>query len=348
MAIYHLTIKPVKRGEGRAATAAAAYRAAELVRDVRTGEVFDYTRKRGVEHAEIVLPTAAARQDIHWARDRQTLWNAAEAAEKRRDARVAREYEVAVPHELTRAQRVELVRAFSQDLADRYGVAVDFAVHRPHREGDERNFHAHVLTTTRAITPAGFGDKTVLELGDRDRARLGLGPAREEIGEIRARWAVLTNERLQEHGHEARVDHRSLEAQGLERVPTVHLGPAVTALERRGIETEVGHRVRAEIMERLERAVELGRLERERQALQRSILDLSGDLGAARRDRDAGLTPRYDVEAERRQAREAWLVYRERQLEHERGGEAGLTIERSTPDKPSHERAAGPEHDFAL
>jgi hypothetical protein len=289
MAIYHLTTKPVSRAKGHSATAGIAYRAAERVHDLSTDEVFDYTRKQGVEHAEIVLPSRAAQADINWARDRQTLWNAAETAEKRRDARVAREYELALPHELKREQRVELVRAFSADLANRYGVAVDFAIHAPHRHGDERNFHAHVFTTTREITPTGLGAKTEIELGDRDRAQRGLGPAKLEIKAIRARWAELTNEHLLEQGIEARVDHRTLRAQGIEREPTTHLGPAVWGLERRGIETEVGARVREQQRQerelQLERSAELERLERAGQGLERSILDLSGDLAAAKRQR---------------------------------------------------------------
>jgi hypothetical protein len=108
MAIYRLSVKPVKRSEGRSATAAAAYRAAELVHDETTGQTFDYTRKRGVEHAEIVLPTAAVKQDINWARDRQALWNEAERVERRSNSRPAREYELALPHEMTREQRVAL------------------------------------------------------------------------------------------------------------------------------------------------------------------------------------------------------------------------------------------------
>ena len=94
MAIYHLSAKPVRRGAGRSATAAAAYRAGAEIADERTGITFDYTRKQGVEHSEIILPTAAARQDINWPRDRAALWNAAELAEHRKDSRVAREYEL--------------------------------------------------------------------------------------------------------------------------------------------------------------------------------------------------------------------------------------------------------------
>jgi ATP-dependent exoDNAse (exonuclease V) alpha subunit len=295
MAIYHLTTKPVSRAGGRSATAASAYRSAELVHDYSTGETFDYTRKRGVEHSEIVLPTECAKRDINWARDREALWNVAEGAENRSNSRVAREYELALPHEMTREQRVELVRAFSQGLADRYGVAVDFAIHAPHREGDHRNHHAHLLTTTRSIEAEGLGPKTEVEWSETNRKRAGLVPGPDELTAVRAQWAQLTNERLAELGIEARIDHRTLEAQGIERVPTTHLGVAVWGMERRGIETEVGQRVREqqrlEAQARLERAAELGRVEREQTQVQRSILDLSGDLQAAKKERGLGLEP---------------------------------------------------------
>jgi MobA/MobL family len=293
MAIYHLSVKPISRAGGRSATAAIAYRSGERVHDLSTGETFDYTRKRGVEHSEIVLPDSAAKRDINWARDRQALWNAAESAEKRKDARVAREYELALPHEMTRGQRVGLVRGFAGELANRYGVAVDFAIHRPHREGDERNFHAHVLTTTREVGPTGLGAKASIEWSDTDRAKKGLGPAKQEIKAIRARWEEFANERLKELGIEARIDHRSLADQGQDREPGRHLGPAVSGMERRGIATEVGKRIgwemQAATSERLARAAELGRVEREAADLQKSILDLSGDIKAAERERDARL-----------------------------------------------------------
>jgi ATP-dependent exoDNAse (exonuclease V) alpha subunit len=321
VAIYHLSVKPVSRGAGRSATAAAAYRAAERVEDHTTGQVFDYTRKSGVEHAEIILPLDAAKREVNWARDRQQLWNAAEIAEKRKDARVAREYEVALPQELTRTQRLELTRTFSQELANRYGCAVDFAIHRPHWEGDGRNFHAHILTTTRQIEATGLGAKTSIEWANTDRAKRGLGPAKDEVTAIRECWAVLTNEKLQALGHESRIDHRSLEDQGEARAPTQHLGPAITSMERRGICTEVGWRLREEANERLQLAAELGRTARECQAIERLILDLSSDVAAARQDRDAGLIPQYDLESERRAGREAWLEWRanrQDQLEQER------------------------------
>jgi ATP-dependent exoDNAse (exonuclease V) alpha subunit len=289
MAIYHLSVKPISRAGGRSATAAAAYRSGELVHDLTSDEVFDYTRKRGVEHSEIVLPTAAARADINWARDREALWNAAEIAEVRKDARVAREYEVALPHELNRGQRVELVRAFSAELANRYGVAVDFSIHAPHRNGDERNHHAHIMTTTREVTATGMGPKAAIEWSDTDRRKKGLEPAKTEVKAIRERWAGLTNEHLLERGIGARVDHRSLQEQGIDREPQSHLGPAVSGMERRGMETEVGKRIswemQAAAQARLERAAEIGKLAREREQLQLSTLDLSGDLKLAKEER---------------------------------------------------------------
>ena len=290
MAIFHLSVKPMSRAVGRSATAAAAYRSGELVHDLTTDEVFDYTRKKGVEHSEIVLPASAAEQDIHWARDRQALWNAAERAENRSNSRVAREYEVALPHELSQAQRLELVRGFASEIANRHGVAVDFAIHAPHREGDKRNHHAHLMATTRTIEPDGLGAKVEIEWSDGNRRKAGLQPAKAEITAIRGLWETHTNEKLREHGLEIRVDHRSLEAQGVDREPTSHLGVAVSGMERRGIETEVSKRIGLEAAtRRLEQAAELGQIEREAKQVQRDMLDLSGDLAAARKERERSM-----------------------------------------------------------
>lgn len=357
MAIFHLSVKPVSRAGGRSATAASAYRAAELVHDHTTGETFDYTRKRGVEHEEIVLPTDAAKQDINWARDREALWNAAERAENRSNSRVAREYEIALPHELSKEQRLELVRGFAGEIANRHGVAVDFAIHAPHRAGDERNWHAHLLATTREITPTGLGEKVSIEWSDGNRRKAELGPAREEIGAIRERWATLTNEKLHEHGHEIRIDHRSLAAQGIEREPTTHLGPAVSGMERRGIETEVGKRLDREALEagqtRLEKAAALGKIEREELALTASMVDVSGNIEAAKRERDLMLKrqvelarePSLSIEELQRQGREKWLAMRAEQQAREKSPEqsAEKTIEKSPARSIDEERAQAAE-----
>jgi ATP-dependent exoDNAse (exonuclease V) alpha subunit len=341
MAIYHLSVKPISRSGGRSATAAAAYRAAERVEDHTSGEVFDYTRKRGVEHTEIVLPTAAAKRDINWARDRTALWNAAERAEKRSDSRVAREYEVALPHELTKAQRLELTREFSQEIANRFGCAVDFAIHKPHRAGDARNHHAHILTTTRVVEPAGLGAKTQIELKDADRAKLGLGPAKAEITQIRERWATLSNEHLARHGSAERIDHRSLEAQGIDREPTIHLGHAVIGMQRRGMQTDVGRRIEAEINERLERAAELGRIEREARVLDASMISLSTDISAALALRDRPTTQRPTLAEEQQKSRSLWLEQR-RDAASAKGEGADATHARGQGRKSSDPHDAKP------
>jgi MobA/MobL family len=313
MAIYHLSIKTVGRAQGRSATAAAAYRSGEKIADLTSGQVFDYTRKRGVEYTEIVLPTKVVLQDINWARDRQALWNAAEVAEKRKDARVAREYELAIPHELTKTQRADLVREFSSYLANRYGVGVDFAIHKAHREGDQRNHHAHVLTTTREVAATGLAAKTALELSETDRAKRGMPHSRAEFVEIRERWAVLSNEHLKAHGHDARIDHRTLAVQGIDRAPSVHLGAAVTGLIRRGVESTVERRVAWKelqvAVQRLGLAKDAGALERDRQRVDAGLLRVNADVRAARCERDA----RRTIDSAQSRSREAWRVYRANQ-----------------------------------
>jgi Ti-type conjugative transfer relaxase TraA len=256
MAIYHYTQKPVSRARGQSAVAGAAYRSADKLYDQRLGQTFDYTRRRGVEHAEIVLPSAV-QGDLGWALRREVLWNAAESIEKRKDARIAREHEVALPAELNRPQQIELLRAFSLEIANRYHVAVDFALHRPHRKGDQRNFHAHIYSTTREITPTGLGHKVAPELSDTDRAKRGLLLGREELRVMRAKWAEVANEHLAHAGLAMRIDHRTLEAQGIDLVPGIKLGlsrerqrspdlPHVLAekvAEQRAIAAENGRRI---------------------------------------------------------------------------------------------------------
>ena len=211
MAIYHLSVKPVSRSLGRSATAAAAYRAGAEITDERTGQTHDYRRNGGVESADLVLPDNAPA----WASDRSALWNAAELPEKRKDACVAREYEVALPSELLPEERRRLASDFARDMANREGCAVEVCIHAPGRGGDGRNHHAHLLRTTRKVEAEGLGAKLDTEKAGRNR--------KQDLEAVRERWAELVNERLRQHGIEASIDHRSLEAQGLDRPPTQHL-----------------------------------------------------------------------------------------------------------------------------
>jgi len=219
VAIYHLSVKSISRSAGRSVVAAAAYRAGQELTDERQGLTHDYTRKQGVEDAFIVAPDGA-----DWAQDRNALWNAAEAAEKRKDAKTGREYELALPAELDAGARKELARDFARELVERYGVVADVAIHEPGREGDNRNHHAHILTTTRTAGETGLGAKTrVLDVAS---------TASAEIEHMRGVWSRQVNMALERHQVEQRVDHRSFKRQGKEQEPTLHMGVSATAMER--------------------------------------------------------------------------------------------------------------------
>jgi ATP-dependent exoDNAse (exonuclease V) alpha subunit len=279
LAIFHLQIKSISRGAGRSATAAAAYRAGERIRDERTGVLHNYSRRTDVHHKEILLPSGLDTADVAWAMDRERLWNAAEAVESRRNARLAREYQVALPAELNEGQRVQLARCFARELANRYKVAVDLAVHAPRAAGDPRNHHAHLLVTSRELTATGFGPKAGLDMQSDERRRRGLPAGIAEMKSIRERWALLSNEALADAGVELRIHHGSLRSRGIDREPVPKIPFAAFQMERRGLRSEIAERIR----------------ERYRARVQ------------ARQSRSQGL----DLETLRRQAREAWQQLRE-------------------------------------
>ena len=231
MAIYHLSMKPIARSGGRSAVASAAYRAAVRLTNERDGLTHDFSNRQGVEHAEIVLP---ARSSAYWAMKRSALWNAAERAEKRSDARIAREFEVALPHELTPDQRLALTRAFALHLANRYGAAVDFAIHRPGEASDIRNSHAHLMMTTRQVTEAGLGDKTLLERENRWLLANHLPPSQLQLKDLRQAWEHLANTHLERAGLDIRIDNRSHLEAGITIEPTQHVGVHATEINRQG------------------------------------------------------------------------------------------------------------------
>ncbi len=311
MAIFYLQINSIGRGAGRRATAAAAYRAGERIRDERSGELHNFTRRRDVVHAEIFLPGQFDGSAAAWARHRERLWNTAEHAEKRHNARVAREFQVALPPELSPAQRVALARTFSREIAERYKVAVDLAVHDPRPDGDARNFHAHMLTTTREVTPAGLGAKAGLDMSGRERRRHELPDHRQEYLSVRERWATLTNEALREANVEARIDHRSLAAQGVDREPLPRIPLMHLKMEQRGVRSELAERLRAGYRERVEQ-----RLEHSAAAVEVKAGAAGGSANAARvQPRQETAAQSNDLEEIRRQAREAWLRLRPKEAE---------------------------------
>ena len=209
----------------------------------RTGQVHDYTKKRGVTKSAAFFPLGVDcswvdGMDNSWDEKRsETLWNAAEIAEKRRNACLGRELVLALPSELTAQERMNLAADMAQHIADRYAVAVDAAIHAPSRHGDDRNFHVHMLVSSRRITPTGFGEKT-RELDDLKRRGA-------EVEHIRTEWARLANRALEQAGQHVQIDHRSLQRQGINRMPSRHLGASATALERRGIPTQLGDKNRS-------------------------------------------------------------------------------------------------------
>ena len=324
MAIYHLSVKTISRSAGRSATAAAAYRAGVEITDERTGEIHDYTRKGGVESAAIILPDDAP----EWARDRAQLWNAAEQAEKRKNSTVAREFEIALPAELAAAERQALAHDFASALVKRHGCAADVAIHAPGKEGDNRNHHVHILLTTRRLGPDGFGEKT-RELDDKKEGKA-------LVTEWRERWAGMANASLERHGYAERIDHRSHVARGIEDAPSRHLGPAATGYERRtGQPSEARQRIE-EATERIQAARELGELERQGKEAERSIIDLSGDLEAAKRERAAQQEHRKSEQ----EPPKPKSVDMRAALLHLVGGQSSRGLQQQEQPPPQHEREA--------
>jgi MobA/MobL family len=198
-----------------------------------------------------------------------------------------------------------LVFTFSREIAERYGVAVDLAVHEPRPGGDPRNFHAHLLTTTRAVTPAGLGAKSGLDMQALDRYRRGLPSHKAEYVNVRERYAQLTNSALREAGIEASVDHRSLAAQGIDREPRPRIPEVHFRMERRGIRSEIAEELRAHYQERVQ-------LRRTRaQQPDAALASGSAQPGAeGGRGTPAKALPGTDLEEVRRQARASWLALR--------------------------------------
>ena len=231
MAIYHFSVKAISRADGRSVVACAAYRSGEKLDCEYYGKEQDYTKKMGVEVSQIYAPENTKSALL----DRNQLWNAVEKVERKKNALLAREFEIAFPSELNAQQRKKMLDELCQNLVKKHGVIVDAAIHAPHKDGgsDERNYHAHIMFTTRAIDPqtGNFSTKKY-----RDFSR---DSGTKTVKHWRESFADLTNDHLEKAGFAVRVDHRSYEDQknGLEA--TKHEGYEVTQLRRMGVETEI-------------------------------------------------------------------------------------------------------------
>lgn len=243
MAIYHLHMKSISRADGRSATGAIAYRAGIQITDERTGLEFDYRRKQGVEHSQIYFPPAEqhSRPDLL---DRSKLWNEIEQRETKSNAQVAREIEFSFPHELNAAHRIGLLNTVCKSLADIHGVVVDASIHKPHgRNADSRNFHAHILFSTRRFEEGKFTEKTrefcksPNKEKDADKLLKRLFGCKSATLLWRKFYELYSNKYLKAAGHEPSLDHRSYMERGIDQQPTIHEG-AGRAMFHRGIESD--------------------------------------------------------------------------------------------------------------
>jgi len=214
MAIYHCSVKIIGRSSGRSSVAAAAYRAGEKITNQRDGQTHDYTRKGGVVHTDIMLPPHAPETY----RDRDTLWNNVEQGEHRGDAQTAREVEVALPIEFSLQENIQVVREYINDNFVSHGMCADYSIHNTNSA--TINPHAHILLTMRDVSLNGF-EKKNRDWNDKPR-----------LESWRENWANVCNAKLKSKGISERIDHRSLEDQGLERTPTIHVGRSKVRLAR--------------------------------------------------------------------------------------------------------------------
>jgi MobA/MobL family len=232
VAICFIRANIISRSGGKSATAAAAYRSGEKIVDRATDKTHDYTKKTGIDHSEILTPITVTEQN-EWMVNRAELWNRVEAAEKRSDAQLAREMIIAIPRELDREDRINLVREHVQSSYIDRGMIADINLH--HLDGT--NPHAHVMLTMRQLK---IDERGIVSFGNKDRGWNDKKLLQTQMKE----WEILTNQYLERAGIETRIDARSYEEQEIARIPQVHVGSAAWKLEQQGIRTTPGDRNR--------------------------------------------------------------------------------------------------------
>jgi MobA/MobL family len=321
MASYHFSVhSPVSRGKGQSLVRTAAYNDRARLVDERTGEVWDYRHLGAALASGIYAPKDAP----DWARDLGQLVNEVERFEKRSDAQLAMNLDIALPHEQTLEQNRRLMQDFVREQFQRKSYAAHFAIHPPDRDGDERNIHAHVLVTLRKIDEHGFA-RTKAEQQENYRNRS------EYTEYLRDAWEKLANRHLERNGYDARIDRRSLEDQGIEREPEQHRGPAVTAMEREGNVTRIGD----EIRRRQGHYAELKALGAEERQIDAQIIDLQ----AARAEREARAAARGRTD-EIRPDRSAELDHQAEQAMQDAHTAAKGRVDDIRPDTASRDFSA--------
>jgi MobA/MobL family len=284
---YHCSVKPVGRANGRSVVAAAAYRSGERLADEITGQVADYRARGGVLDTFILTRDDASA----WAHDRARLWNEAERAEPRANGRLATEFELALPHELTDAQRKQLLQDYLAPIIEKYGIAADVAIHAPGEGKDHRNTHAHVLLTHRELGADGIGDianrRTITKKvkGQEKQIEIaGIAATPADIKAIRKEWEQQVNRAYERAGLDIRVDHRSHEDRGIEQEPTKHLGAAAAEIERRDPGASDRAKINRDIADRNAELRRLAALEAEANALAQIIEARAAEYEARRYD----------------------------------------------------------------
>ena len=249
MAIYHLSIKIISRGKGKSAVAASAYRSGEKIKNEYDGIVHDFTRKGGIAHTEILLPQNAPQEFAN----HSVLWNSVEKIEKSKNSQLAREIEIALPQELDREKQIELVREYVKENFVKVGMCADIALH----DKNDGNPHAHILLTMRPFNEDKRwgakskkeyildenGEKVKLKNGNYKTRKINTVDWNEQdkAEEWRKAWADITNKYLEENNTQEKVDHRSYQRQGIEQIPTIHLGVSASQMEKKGITTDRGN-----------------------------------------------------------------------------------------------------------
>ena len=249
MAIYHLSIKIISRGKGKSAVAASAYRSGEKIKNEYDGIVHDFTRKGGIAYTEILLPQNAPQEFAN----RSVLWNSVEKIEKSKNSQLAREIEIALPQELDREKQIELVREYVKENFVKVGMCADIALH----DKNDGNPHAHILLTMRPLNEdKTWGAKSKKEYvldknGEKVKLNNGNYKTRkidtvdwneqEKAEHWRKAWADMTNKYLEENNIQEKINHRSYQRQGIEQIPTIHLGVSASQMEKKGITTDRGN-----------------------------------------------------------------------------------------------------------
>ena len=249
MAIYHLHTKIISRSKGKSSVGASAYRSGEKLYNERDGLEHDYTRKKGVVYKEILAPKNAP----SWATNREKLWNEVESIEKSKNSQLAREIDVALPIELSLEKQIDLLRDYVQEIFVDNGVVADFVIH----DKKDGNPHAHIMLTMRPFNENGeWGAKAKKEYildkqGNKIYDKKGNAKSRkiettnwnkkETLEYWREQWASYTNRILEKENIKVKIDHRSYEERGIDKLPMKHEGVAVRAMEKRGIDTEIGN-----------------------------------------------------------------------------------------------------------